>query len=146
MANYKDSVALTEFVERIGQIIDDQLGGFAELAYDALPGAGKIVERYVRDVALQNNIYDPTNNSGIHFIYSPEYYKKRKYKNKVFVGNLKKVKRRKADSEPHIPLWNITEYGTKKGVRPRPIVDDVVRAASNDVASYIASYIQNNLY
>lgn len=138
------NVNLENLGDRLADFIDERLGGIKAPLDDALPGAGDIFIKYAKAETDKKGVFNPKNADGEHFKDSWEVQRKSKYKHTVFVGNSKKVSSKASDS---IPLINIIEYGThdKKDLKPRPIIDDALNAAADEIMDYIASAIENNL-
>jgi hypothetical protein len=136
-------IELTDLGNRLAALIEDRLGGIAEPVQEVLPGAADIYIAHAKRLTKEKGIFDDKSEEQ-HFIDSWGKKKKKKYPKQIFVGNTKKVKG--GDSE-NIPLINIIEYGTsgRNNLKPRPILDDALEAAADEIFDMIASAVENNL-
>ena len=136
-------IELNELGDKLAQLIDDRLGGITAPVRESLSGAADIYIKHAKQISQQKGIFDNKSEEK-HFVDSWGKKRKKKYPGQIFVGNSRVVSDPTSDK---VPLINIIEYGTsdKKNLHPRPIINDALEAAADEIFDYIASAVENSL-
>lgn len=136
-------IELHELGDKLAQLIDDRLGGISAPVRESLASAADIYIKHAKQISQEKGIFDDKSDEK-HFVDSWGKKKKKKYPNQIFIGNSRVVSDPTSDK---VPLINIIEFGTsdKKNLHPRPIINDALNAAADEIFDYISQVVENSL-
>ena len=131
-------VTLDDLVPKIQEIVNvyrrEVLGAIADTMNEN-------AEDFVREVKKIKPPKNGPGRDGVHYRDCWKVKKMRKAKFVRYIGNTKKVKAHKDDSQPTIPLINILEFSTDP-FKHRPHVGKALDASSDKIINRIISHIQ----